>query len=158
MRHRSAAELRDLAIDDGSDAALDELTRREKSGEVEAKQAATEVVLAKRRGSIGAARAIRVCNNRAVQELNQSWEAGRMPGIQRDVGHGPETRDEWRRRQRRPSRLRGRAPRRRTNGRTRGSRRGVASSSQASRDGPSDPDESDPEGVRDDDLDGRRRR
>jgi hypothetical protein len=128
--------------DAGDDRALAELNRRELNGDVAAKQAATELVLAKRRGSSGAARAIRVCNRRAVRKLDRAFESGKLPGIERDTGHGAEAYAAWRRR-RRPA---GHAPRRRTNGRTRGSRRSAASSSQASRDGPADLDD-EPPGV-----------
>lgn len=134
----SPDELARLAIG-GNVAPLRELNRRSDS---EAKRARDRVVLAARRGSAGARRAIRVCNRHAVRELNRSWEAGRLPGLRRDVGHGAETRADWLARCR-PS---GRAPRPTTNGRTRGSRR-ANRSPRSSRAGPGGepPDDDDPE-------------
>jgi hypothetical protein len=66
--------------------------------------------------------------------LNRAFEAGNLPGIERDVGHGPETPVQWRSRAALPvhgARHR-RAPGRRPV-RSRGSRRG----SRSSRAGPS---------------------
>lgn len=161
MRHRPAAELRDLAIDGVGDSdALGELTRRQLAGDDEAKRAAGEVAIAAKQGSPGARRAVRVCNDRAVEELNRSWEAGRMPGVKRDVGHGPETHDEWRRRHDSPAaaataRVRGRAPRTATNARSRGSRRSTARSSGGGSSGDDD-GESEPPGGRQLASEGRR--
>lgn len=137
----TAIELRDLALA-GSAAALAELNRRLVAGDDAAKMAGGEVAIAKRRGSRGARRAINICNGRAVRKLNRAWEAGAMPGIKRDTGHGAETLDEWRRRRRPHRRPTGHAPRRRTNARTAGSRRTSARSSGGGSSG--DPDDGDP--------------
>ena len=131
---RSPTELARRVISRGDVRALRELDRRDAAGDLEAKRAGTEVVLAKRRGSPGARRAIRVSKRRAVRKVNRSWEAGRLPGIERDVGRGPDTLAEWHRR----TGSQGHERRQGDNQRRRGSRRQSGSSPPSD-----DPDEAD---------------
>ena len=134
MQRRSTSELASLAIG-GNVAAGHELSRQIKLGIVAAKLAMVDVV---RANTPGAKHVIAILNRREVESLNRSWEAGRLPGISRDTGHGPK------RPPRRPARLRrpcGHAPRRASNTRTAGSRRRSASRG-ASR---GDPDDGEPE-------------
>jgi hypothetical protein len=95
----------------------------------------------------------RYFDGEAVAAANGRWEAGGFQGIERDVGHGFETHEEWSRRtypthvvktppRRRPH---GRAARPATNARRRGSRRQSGSSPPRSSDDP-DP-EPDPDSL-----------
>lgn len=87
-------------------------------------------------------------DDEAAAAFNREWEAGRFQGIQRDIGNGAETHQDWRRRltlttnTARPC-SRARSSRRSAPGRRQGSRR------TGSRAGPSDDDgESEPPGLR----------
>ena len=74
---------------------------------------------------------------KAEREFRRDWEAGRFRGLRRDIGHGPETADEWRRRTRPAN---GHAPRTGDNERQHGSKRGDRSSSSSSDDPDPDPE------------------
>jgi len=122
---------------------------RRSLAEHDRKQAEFRLYERARSGDKDARRQIDAANRRAYRAFNREWEAGRMRGLRRDVGHGFETHDEWRART--TIRHRGRAPRPATNARTRGSRRGGSSSRSAgggSSGGDSDGESDEPPGGR----------
>jgi hypothetical protein len=106
-RAEGAEDFEILSIERVDKAGFRVMARRRSVADQDEREGNARMVERARAGDSEGRRRIDAHNRREAAKLNRSWEAGRLPGIERDVGRGFETHTDWLAR-RRPS---GRAPR-----------------------------------------------